>query len=267
MNRVIVAVLAWAALSGSAVAADMAPPVFTKAPPLPAPTPVFNWTGCYIGGFAGSVQGNGPATAHDLDSWNLAPDVWSYNMASNFFGGGTLGCNYQVSSFVFGIEAEGGYLRTSGSAIDPLSRFLPQETTRAATTIGDRYAVLAGRAGFASGRTFLYVKGGAALVDTRVSIIDIADGERLPLIQAANGNSRVTWALGGGIEYAFTNNWTIKGEYLYIDTRQTLSTCGLNVSDSGEATFCWAHDVPGLHTAKLGLNYKFDWATPVVARR
>jgi outer membrane immunogenic protein len=111
--------------------------------------------------------------------------------------------------------------------------------------------VLAGRAGLAFDRTLFYVKGGVAFVDTRVSTIDnlLAGGNT---IAAYASESRATWALGGGIEYALTNNWTVKGEYLYLDTRQTLNACGNATIGGGR--FCWTHDVPGLHTAKIGVN-------------
>lgn len=148
-----------------------------------------------------------------------------------------------------------------GSALDLINPFLPLDT-RSSTTFGDWYGVIAGRAGVAFDRTLFYAKSGFALVNTNVSTIDaiLAGGNT---ISATGSDSRATWALGGGIEYALTNNWTIKGEYLYIDPRQTLNACGLATIGGGR--FCWSHDVPGLHTAKLGLNYKFSWAGPVVA--
>ena len=34
-------------------------------------------------------------------------------------------------------------------------------------------------------------------------------------------SSRVGWTIGGGVEYAITNNITIKGEYLYYDLGST----------------------------------------------
>ena len=248
-------------MTGSAIAADMAPR-YAKAP-APAPAAVFSWTGCYVGGFVGGAWANGNTRARDTNGYNALGDTWFYDPGSGFTGGGTLGCNYQAGSFVVGIEGEAGYLRVTGSALDPLSPFIPLDT-RSTTRFGDWYGVIAGRAGFAVDRVLFYGKGGVAFVNTNVSTIDsiIAGGGNT--ITATTSDNRATWALGGGIEYALTNNWTIKGEYLYIDTRQTLNACG-NAAFGG-ARFCWSHDVPGLHTAKLGLNYKFNWAQPVVAK-
>ena len=241
---------------GAASAADMA----VKARPLPPPVPVFSWTGCYIGGFVGGATPDRDVRAVDLNGYNRLGDTWFYSTDSTFIGGGTLGCNYQAGAFVIGVEGEAGYLRSRGAALDPLSPFIPLDTV-SSTRLGDWYAVVAGRAGFAVDRTLFYVKGGAAFIDVNVSTID-ANPAGGNTIFATGGDTRTTWALGGGIEYAFTNNWTIKGEYLYLDTRETINACG-NATVGG-ARFCWSHDVPGLHTGKVGLNYKFGG--PVVAK-
>ena len=37
------------------------------------------------------------------------------------------------------------------------------------------------------------------------------------LIGAGTNNWRVGYAVGGGVEYAFLNNWSVKLEYLYTD--------------------------------------------------
>ena len=260
MNKILVGMVAAVGMTGSAFAADMA----VKARPVVAPVVAYSWSGCYIGGFVGGAGSDRNVRARDTDGYNGAADTWFYGTDTNVIGGGTLGCNYQTGAFVFGVEGEAGYLRVKGSALDPLSPFLPLDT-RSSTTFGDWYGVIAGRAGVALDRTLFYAKGGVAFVNTNVSTIDaILGGVGGNTITATGSDSRATWALGGGIEYALINNWTIKGEYLYIDTRQTLNACGLATVGGGR--FCWSHDVPGLHTAKLGLNYKFNWAGPVVAR-
>ena len=51
MKKLVLALTAVAAFTGSAMAADMAPR-YTKAPP-PIAAPVANWTGCYIAGGGG----------------------------------------------------------------------------------------------------------------------------------------------------------------------------------------------------------------------
>src|SRR5271169_1799571 len=85
-------------VSGSALAADMPQPgpapVYSKAPML---MPMYSWTGCYVGGNVGGVW----ATTN----WTIAANgqaITNQNISS-FLGGGQVGCNYQISTFVFGV--------------------------------------------------------------------------------------------------------------------------------------------------------------------
>ena len=59
--------------------------------------------------------------------------------------------------------------------------------------------------------------------------------------------------MGGGIEYAFTRNWSGKVEYNYMD----FGTKDLNFCGGG---YCDPFRVfQRLHEVKVGLNYRFDW--------
>src|SRR3954468_5433608 len=66
----------------SSWAADSAPPAVIAS----------NWTGCFIG-----VQGGG----------GMQSDSQTGMSGVGMFGGGQAGCNYQIDSFVVGIEGEG----------------------------------------------------------------------------------------------------------------------------------------------------------------
>ncbi|MGZ8396650.1 MAG: outer membrane protein, partial [Rhodoplanes sp.] len=135
MKKVLLATAAVLGFVGAASAADLRP-----LPARPLVVPVFNWTSCYIGGYVGGAWGAENVQAVDVNGYNFFPsDAWSYDTESSFLGGGTLGCNWQPigSPFVLGIEGELGYLRLTGSAIDPFdgSAFSLASTTR----IGDWY--------------------------------------------------------------------------------------------------------------------------------
>lgn len=65
-----------------------------------------------------------------------------------------------------------------------------------------------------------------------------------PFAASATGWS---WTVGGGIENAITNAWSIKGEYLYIDTPdKTPIPAGAAVTGSAQS-----------HIIRLGVNYHF----------
>ena len=229
-------------------------PSWFGAMPASAPiaAPVYNWTGFYIGvnggyGVADVTTTNAPGFgAYDEGAFiqtNLAP--------ARFFGGAQAGYNWQAGWGVFGIEAEGGYLgmRQEVTAIDDFTR----------VEFG-WYGVLAARAGIALDRTLIYGKFGGAVAHIENTASDL-DG--VPFVFDPADFSSVTktrfgWALGGGIEHSFLPNWSLKVEYLYMDfgTFQAFNATPGDVFEHRNT----------VHTAKLGLNYRFGGATPVVAR-
>jgi outer membrane autotransporter protein len=241
-----------------------APPesrMYTKAP---AAAPLPSWTGFYVGGFAGAGWA-GNVTAAELapgpgaaTSFNGTGTQSSYGLGSSAIGGFTFGYNYQAGSLVAGLEAEGGYLRLSGSA-----PFFANPDTVSSTKIGDWYAALAGRLGFTAGPALIYGKGGAAIVDVTESVIDghFMDCTATPCrTVAAMGINPlgVTWIAGAGLEYALSTEWSVKGEYLVLGTRATDPTQGPGLVRGSPAPqmFNWEHDIPFVQTAKIGLNYK-----------
>jgi outer membrane immunogenic protein len=258
-----VGVLTLAALP--ALAADIPVRIPIKSPVMVAP--VYNWTGCYLGGYVGGASASRNVTARDLNGYNYPPPFapglpFSYKLDSSVIGGGTLGCNYQAGQFVFGLEGEAGYMKLTGSALDPLSPFVPLDTL-SSTRIGNWYGMVTGRAGIAWDRALFYVKGGVAFVNTRTSVVDSNLVVGFNTVTAISGDTlRTTWTVGGGLEYALSEAWSIKGEYMYIALRNTQTACGVPALGG---TFCWSHDLPAIHTAKFGINYHFN-AGPVIAR-
>jgi thiamine pyrophosphate-dependent acetolactate synthase large subunit-like protein len=51
----------------------------------------------------------------------------------------------------------------------------------------------------------------------------------------------------------------LKGEYLYIDTRETYTQSAIAGGAGGAAGVLWTnrHTDPGTHTGKFGINYRF----------
>jgi outer membrane immunogenic protein len=254
------------AAPGAAFAADM--PV--KAAPLP--TPVFSWTGFYIGGFAGGATSDQGATASEPRSnagafYNGLSQETAYGLGSSFIGGGTIGYNWQMpaSIFVLGIEGEAGYLHLSGSRQDvnaAIAGLAPIDSVDS-TRLGDWYGVIAGRAGLTAYNSLFYLKGGVAFVNHTNSFTDNCIGAGAPgcgpgfLVINRGNDTEVTYALGAGVEYAFNNNWSIKGEYLYLGTQKTYSSSATSVAAPAGALFTNTSTDTGIHTGKIGLNYRF----------
>jgi outer membrane immunogenic protein len=82
-----------------------------------------------------------------------------------------------------------------------------------------------------------------------------------PAVSALQKNTLSGWTVGVGAEYALGYGWSIKGEYLYIDfSEKTFFTPTTPVALS-EYNVRLRQSV-----ARFGLNYKFDWGGPVVAK-
>ncbi len=275
------------ALTGIASAADQRVPVRPR-----AYVPVSNWTGCYLGGYVGGAWKESDPSVTDLGNALFgaysggitAPrregqHSWNEGLDSSFLGGGTVGCNWQPvgSPLVLGIEGEVGYLRLQGSSFDPLiSPVLTVAALRGApdvlgnAKVGDWYGMVTGRVGYAWGQMLIYIKGGAAFVPVRGSVLDQCNAAALGcgnwLIATSDSKTITTGTLGGGLEWALPynwKNWSIKAEYMFIGLgeHEGLTTCGTAIAPAGTpvpgGAFCFRHDFSGIHTAKIGLNYRF----------
>ena len=132
------------------------------------------------------------------------------------------------------------------------------------------------RLGFAADRALFYVTGGLAWAsgtdDATISYWNNIEPIGSPdVVWRRGGVNSVGWALGAGVEYAFTNNWTVRAEYLYVDfgkednawscTSSGQISCGRWAGFTGRADM-------NLNIVRVGLNYKFGGggSAPVVAR-
>jgi opacity protein-like surface antigen len=60
----------------------------------------------------------------------------------------------------------------------------------------------------------------------------------------------VGWNVGGGLEYAFLNNWSAKLEYLYVDLGTATCGAGCSTTNPFDVTF-------STQIVRRGLNCKF----------
>ena len=111
------------------------------------------------------------------------------------------------------------------------------------------------RIGYTWGPGLVYVKGGYAYSDNaeRVTLGGV------PTAFLLNGNHSNGWTVGTGLEYMVAPNWSVKGEYMYYDFGSTRFVAPVALAPFGSFR---TDD----HTLKLGVNYRFNFASPVVAR-
>ena len=256
-----------------ALAADLAPR-YSKAPP-PVAVAVFSWTGFYVGGNVGygwfdrnstliapdaaSVAFFGPALAA-----GALPSVYGVN-PRGALGGGQIGYNWQAGAYVFGVEADiqGADVKGSLTLNTLVAPFNP--ITATATEKLDWFGTARGRVGFAANTALFYVTGGLAYGHVNHTFFT-GTPTGGPFLQSAFGSDSqvdVGYTVGAGVEWAFSNNWSVKGEYLYMDLgNRTTTAFGVTGTPAG-ATLA-LREREQYNIVRVGLNYK--WGGPVVAR-
>ncbi|MGH6771098.1 MAG: outer membrane protein [Xanthobacteraceae bacterium] len=248
----------------ASLAADLPVRMPVKAPPPAGIAP--SWAGPYVGIFAGYGWDRADATApFDANTgffYNFTGAPYRADV-DGFFGGGTLGINWQSGSLVFGFEGELGYLGLKGSAIDPNGILFgtPDTVTRFKS---DLYGAAYGRLGVAAGNALFYGKGGVAFLKSEASTIDPCVA---PPASCGTGTLTMTgsktlvgWSGGGGVEWMFGPQWSLKTEYAYFDFGK-INTGG--PSNAAGEFYRQSIDVT-VHTAKAGINYR--WGAPLAAR-
>lgn len=207
--RVPVAIGGLLAASSLAWAADIAPGPYPAPPPAPPPPPPYSWTGIYVGANAGGSFVNesdtGTITGGLLNGVFLA----GTGSANGALAGGQLGFNYQINSIVLGIEGDFDWSGLSGSkSLGILTR----------TGKIEWLGTIRARAGFAIDRLMIYGTGGVAFVPLSDEITAAGFGT---LYSASSTN--VGWTIGAGVEGALAPNWTVRAEYLFVQSNVTLS--------------------------------------------
>ena len=125
----------------------------------------------------------------------------------------------------------------------------------------DWIGTVRGRIGFVAtpdNRLLIYGTGGFAYAggSTNFSVYDATQGAYW---NGSPSSTRTGWTIGGGVEYAITNNITIKGEYLYVDLgSQNLNTVGnLAAQTVFPGTYATAKINYDASIFRAGVNYKF----------
>ncbi len=222
MRKTLLAAISVVALSAtSSLAADLI-------------DPPYDWTGPYLGANAGIAFLDGDARI------TVGGTQTNFNLSdTGFTFGAQAGYNWQHDQWVLGVEGDFNFLDVGDNGT------APGATSGSFKLDSDWYATVRARAGFADGATLYYATGGLALMD--------ADLRVTPIVAAAAGvpatDSEVLlgFAVGGGIEHAFSEKWSAKLEYLYMNFE----------SDTLTAAPATARIEPELHVVRVGINYHF----------
>ncbi len=251
IRKVLMGTVALAALSTTAFAADLpsrrAPPVYVP------PIPVFSWTGFYIGGQVGEAFGESRLAR---TGGTAALTGNNYSRPNGIIGGAHMGYNFSTQGLGFGgagILGAGGLVIGIEGDIDGSDY---RSTVGTASLRNQIQGSARGRLGLGVDRALFYVTGGAAFAQFQLGY-----GPAGAVAAQTASATRVGWTVGGGVEYAVTTQWSLRGEYRYSDFgtfRNALVSTGGPVAVSRREI---------QQKALVGFSYKFDTpVAPVVAR-
>jgi outer membrane immunogenic protein len=271
-------VLAAVAFTWAASAADM---------PVKAPieSPVYNWTGFYVGVNAGFGWGRNNADFTGDGQNNAGNDLISrvFDGPLNFnqitrsqridsdgaFGGAQFGYNWQVGGvWVAGLEADMQWSGLDGkftrvAPLISLSLSAEQKLNWFGTARGrlgylvNERTLVFGTAGLAYGETEassnFFTSGNDTFIGANTSLHCVAGA---PCLGGQNSNTSVGWTAGAGVEWAATNKVTLKFEYLHIALPDSPIVMSVIPPDTGNATVT-ANFRNQFDIVRAGLNWRF----------
>jgi outer membrane immunogenic protein len=211
------------ATASPAVSSDLPRPSY-KAPIYSAPG--FSWSGFYVGINGGYGWGT--------SAWSSAVTTGTPKPTGGLVGG-TLGYNYQIGTWVLGLEGDfdAAWLKgTDGSGSGVCTGVGCQSN---ATWL----ATARGRIGYAWDRWLPFITGGAAFDSLKMT----------PAGGTSTTQTKIGWTIGGGVEYAFYQAWSAKLEYLYADLGNAncaAATCGIDTNVKFKPNI-----------VRVGVNYRF----------
>jgi outer membrane immunogenic protein len=232
-------------MTAPASAADLAARPYTKAPPMIAA--IYDWSGFYIGANGG--------WGSSRNCWNFLSPVGGAisegcHDATGGVAGGQIGYRWQSSGWVFGLEAQGDWADLRGSNISPFSGLRDRSRL-------DAFGLFTGQIGYAWNNALLYVKGGAAVTDSRHDLRSVG-----PDVLLASTGDQTRWGgtVGVGLEYGFAPNWSAAVEYDHLFTQDK------NLSFTTPAGVFAGTDRIRQDVDLVTVRVNYRWGGPVIAK-
>ena len=257
MKKLVIALAALAAFTGTAGAADLPPaPTYSRGPAVVAPAP--SWTGFYIFGGAGGAVWDADTGVSSKATGACVLCINNKQGGDGWFGTAGAGYDWQLSQrWVFGILGDGqfGSMKGSVSALG----IVGNEKLKDTWAVGARVGYLV------APNVFSYVNGGYTASDwDGATLVSQASG--VPVGLHTNGFSAQGWFVGGGVENNLdifgisAPGWFMKTEYraaYYGNKDIDILTDGANVSTGFVGNF-----KPLVETVSTSLVYRFNWTGP-----
>jgi outer membrane immunogenic protein len=249
--------------STAAVAADMS---MNNMPMKSAAAPVYQWAGCYVG-----LNGGGGAAGSDFtttvdpgtymgaaDAAEVTNDGTGSHNSPGFIGGGQAGCNWQNGTIVAGLEGDFDYFHSNSNFFNDTNTLpvlgFPFVIGQKLTT--NYLATVRPRVGIAADRNLFYVTGGVAF--TQASYTEsYFDGNAPSATGSATGSKFLAgWTAGAGWEYALSDHWLVRFEYLLAAFPTTSAVGTITNPGGGTNTLHGSGDLV-MQVARAAVNFKF----------
>lgn len=260
MKKIVLALTAVAAMTGSASAADLAARPYTKAPV--AVSPAVNWTGFYI-----AAGGGGAYSTNDHNDYVTATGVAaSPNLttgARGWLATVQAGADYQFAgtNWLVGVFGDYDFSDIKGD-VSTFGTFGPTVT---GSQKQDWQWSVGARAGYLVTPSLLtYVSGGYTQAHWKGTTLNSFPAAPVGTFNL-NGSTKGGWFIGTGDEYALTNYlpglfWKTEYRYSEFDRSNVAITTGGVASGVSETQKFREHSV------RSELVYRFNWSGPVVAK-
>ena len=277
-----------------------------KAPKEEVPVVVKQWQGVYVGINAGYAANNVSSYNNSIglsssNNENVAVPSLGRSMTTSYYSGpvvgGQVGYNYEFNNHVVAggeIDLDYADINNNSIANSPAWSYTLNASNNSNNSNITSNSQRTGlnwvgtarlRLGYALGNFLPYITGGFAygsLSTSGSSIVGIGNAYNLNTTNAGNffsGNvgagsyssTNLGWVLGAGAEYKVSDNWSVRGEYLFTQltglTGQTTSTQAVSnaccssyaIAPAGTVYTNSSMGAFGVHQARVGLNYHTGW--------
>jgi opacity protein-like surface antigen len=223
--------------------------------PLKAPPPVaapVSWAGFYVGAHAGYRWADSSFTG--LPYFFDAPFAGrseSFQANSGIFGA-QAGYNFLLSPGVLaGIEGDWSWGSGKSTRIGRVNTNSDAFTFRGTSELKLGWqATIRGRLGVVNGPWLFYATGGVAFLQMKWTDSGIDLDSNTVMVSSSVRKTLVGFAVGGGVEYMLTSNWTARVEYLY----ENFGTVDV---PQGLGPQIGKFDFDDIHKVRFAINYKF----------
>jgi outer membrane immunogenic protein len=265
MKKLLLSIAMTAGFAGSALAADLG----ARAPIAKAPPPlVHSWSGCYIGAGGGYGMYNVEHSQRSATT-GVGLTINETSGGRGWMATGQIGCDYQFSDrWVVGLFGDfdatwysGDYGTSAAGALSMVGTLKQDWAWAAGARIG--YLV--------TPALLTYFSGG--FTQAHFKSVDLTTLAAVPTGISLDAQTFNGVFIGGGVEYAMDLFpglfWKTETRAAYYARKDVIPTCtgiGAACVAIGSPLGVIESRQPTVYSVRSELVYRFNWASPVVAR-